>query len=267
MINMEVNLQQRIIDELKVSPSITPQKEIKARVDFLKDYLMNCGANGYVLGLSGGQDSTLVGKLAQLAVDQIGKEFIAVKLPYGEQKDADDVELVIDFIKPTKVFAVNIKPIVDTIVSVYEQSIGEKMSDFNKGNVKARIRMVMQYAIAGSNNLLVLGTDHAAENLMGFYTKFGDGASDILPIAGLTKFQGKELLKELGCQEKLYLKAPTADLLDNNPCRPDEDELGVTYDIIEKFLIGQVIEKDKYDIITNQFIKTNHKRELPVIPK
>jgi len=264
---MITEIQKNIINKLGVMPIIDTVEQIEKRVSFLYDYLKQSGANGYVLGLSGGQDSTLSARLAQIAVEKdVSKAFIAVKLPYGEQKDAEDVEIAIDFVKPTKVITINIKLIVDTFVNMYEQSIGEKMSDFNKGNLKARIRMVVQYAIAGANNMLVIGTDHAAENLMGFYTKFGDGAADILPLAGLTKNQGKELLKKLGCPERLYLKKPTADLLDNNPCLPDEDELGITYDIIEKFLVGQKIDKVYFNKIINQFQQTDHKRKLPATP-
>lgn len=256
--------QKEIIEVLGVKSEIIVEKEINDRVQFLVDYLAESKAEGYILGLSGGQDSTLSGKLAQMAVDKVGKTFIAVKLPYGEQKDADDVDLAINFVKPSEVITINIKPIVDTIVSVYEQSTNTPLTDYHKGNVKARIRMVMQYAIAGSRNMLVIGTDHAAENLMGFYTKFGDGAADILPIAGLTKFQGKDMLKLLDCPEQLYLKTPTADLLDNNPGRPDEDELGVTYEVMEQFLIGKQINLEKYNKIIGQFDKTQHKRKLPV---
>jgi NAD+ synthase len=257
--------QKEIIEELGVKPKIYPLVEIERRKTFLREYLEDTEMEGYVLGLSGGQDSTLAGKLTQMACDEYDKTFIAVKLPYGEQKDADDVDLAIKFIKPTKVLTVDIKPIVDTIVQVYEQSTGKPLADYHKGNVKARIRMVMQYAIAGANKMLVIGTDHAAENLMGFFTKFGDGAADILPLSGLTKFQGREMLKALECPERLYLKTPTADLLDNNPGRPDEDELGITYDIIEKFLIGQTMTEDQYIKVLEQFEKTEHKRHLPVV--
>ncbi|MBX4298572.1 NAD(+) synthase, partial [Mycobacterium tuberculosis] len=90
----------------------------------------------------------------------------------------------------------------------------DKLSDFNKGNVKARTRMITQYAIAGQEGLLVIGTDHAAEAVTGFFTKYGDGGAGRLPLAGLSKRQGRSLLKELGADERLYLKVPTADLLD-----------------------------------------------------
>src|SRR5690606_40849143 len=101
-----------------------------------------------------------------------------------------------------------------------------------------------QYALAGHDGRLVIGTDHAAEAVTGFYTKFGDGAADILPLSGLSKRQGKALLRELGAPERLYLKVPTADLLDGQPGRADEDELGLTYEQIDDYLEQRPVSDD-----------------------
>ncbi|CQR71915.1 NH(3)-dependent NAD(+) synthetase [Sporomusa ovata DSM 2662] len=195
-------LQQKIIEEVKSLPTINSSREIYERVEFLRSFLRKTGLNGFVLGLSGGQDSTLVGKLAQMAVSLEEKSFVAMMLPYGVQKDVEDVELAIDYINPDEVFKFDIKPIVDALCIEYEQATGEPLIDYHKGNVKARIRMVVQYAVAGMKQLAVLGTDHASENCTRFYTKFGDGAADVLPIFGLTKFQGAELLKTLDSPEQ-----------------------------------------------------------------
>ena len=111
------------------------------------------------------------------------------------------------------------------------EQTGAALGDYHKGNVKARMRMIAQYAIGGQEGLLVIGTDHAAEAVTGFYTKYGDGGSRfLLPLSGLTKRQGKALLMELGADERLYLKVPTADLLDEKPGQADETELGICYD-------------------------------------
>ncbi len=213
--------QQEIISDLHTKPEISPKEEIQNRVQFLKDYLLHTGANGYVLGISGGQDSTLTGKLAQLAIDQLNAEtsktyvFYAVRLPYGVQLDEEDAQDALQFIQPTKTFTVNIKLAVDASMKAFEQATGEILSNFNKGNTKARERMKAQYDIAAHYGCLVIGTDHAAEAITGFFTKHGDGACDITPIFGLNKRQGQALLKELGAPEHLYLKAPTADLEDD----------------------------------------------------
>lgn len=266
-----------IIRELGVNPEIDPHKEIRARVDALKSYLFYSNAKGYVLGISGGQDSTLAGSLAQAAVSELKAEtsedykFIAVRLPYGAQKDEEDAQEALAFIKPdvSKVF--NIKPAVDAVEEEYceDGKIDEKeyLTDFHKGNVKARMRMIAQYAIAGENNMLVLGTDHAAEAVTGFFTKFGDGGADFLPLSGLSKRQGKALLKELGAPERLYMKAPTADLLDKEEALPDEVALGVTYDEIDDFLEGKPVSGRVLEFLIDRYTKTSHKRNLPVAPE
>ncbi|MDX8362134.1 MULTISPECIES: ammonia-dependent NAD(+) synthetase [Bacillaceae] len=263
--------QNEIIKEMMVQPIINPQEEIRTSVDFIKNYLKKHPfIDSLVLGLSGGQDSTLTGKLAQIAVNELNEEcgdskysFIAVRLPYGVQKDEDDCQMAIEFIQPTKVFTVNIKPSVDASVESLKEA-GVEISDFLKGNEKARERMKVQYSIAGTHNGVVLGTDHSAEAVTGFYTKHGDGACDLVPIFRLNKRQGKMLLKNLGCPERLYLKAPTADLEDGKPQLPDEIALGVTYDEIDDFLEGKKVSEDASKKITSHWLKTKHKRNAPI---
>lgn len=141
---------------------------------------------------------------------------------------------------------------------------GVTISDFLKGNEKARERMKVQYSIGGSHNLLVLGTDHASEAVTGFFTKHGDGACDLIPLYGLNKRQGKLLLKELGCPEHLYMKKPTADLEDDKPALPDEVALGVTYDEIDDYLEGKEVAEKSKNRIEELFLKTRHKRNPAV---
>lgn len=259
-----------IIDQLGVKPTIDPVQEIRTRIDFLKNILISTGATGFVLGISGGQDSTLAGRLAQLAVEELRKSYLvtftAMRLPYGVQKDEEDAQVALKFINPDNTLTFNIKPAVDALVETYDQLGTGNLTDYHKGNVKARQRMVAQYAVAGQNKQLVIGTDQAVEAISGFFTKFGDGGADILPISGLTKAQGKALLKELGCPEIIYTKAPTADLLDNVVGQPDELELGVTYDILDAYLTGGEVSDDDIKFIETRYFKTEHKRQLPVTP-
>ena len=237
----------------------------------MKDYLKaNPFLKSYVLGISGGQDSTLTGKLCQMAIEEMREEtgddsyqFIAVRLPYGVQADAQDAADAVAFQKPDQDLIVNIKEPVDAMVKVVEAT-GQKITDFNKGNIKARQRMVVQYAIAGANKGAVVGTDHAAENFSGFYTKFGDGAADLTPLFRLDKRQGKALLKELGCPKHLYEKAPTADLEEEKPDLPDEVALGVTYQEIDDYLEGKGVSDKAADQIEKLWNKSKHKRHLPV---
>ncbi|MDD9266125.1 ammonia-dependent NAD(+) synthetase [Paenibacillus sp. GCM10023248] len=263
--------QREIQAALHVQPAINPAGEIRRRVQFLKDYLRYTGAKGYVLGMSGGQDSTLTGKLAQLAVDELNAEsgkdayrFMAVRLPYGVQQDEADAQAAIRFIGPSSVVTVNIKPAVDASVQQFAEATGETLGDFHKGNVKARERMKVQYDLAAHYGLLVLGTDHAAEAITGFYTKHGDGACDVAPIFGLDKRQGRQILKELGCPEHLYLKKPTADLEDMKPGLPDEEALGLTYEQLDDYLEGRPLPADAVRKIEERYGMTEHKRRGPV---
>ena len=264
-------LQKEIIAYEHVLPKIDPQKEIRRSVDFLKNYLKaNPFLKTYVLGISGGQDSTLTGKLCQMAITEMRKEtgdqsyqFIAVRLPYGVQADAADAADAVAFQQPDQDLIVNIKPAVDAMVASLTAA-GEKISDFNKGNIKARERMVVQYAIAGANNGAVVGTDHAAENFSGFYTKYGDGAADLTPLFRLDKRQGKQMLQELNCPEHLYLKAPTADLEEEQPALPDETALGVRYQAVDDYLEGREVSEEAAERIEDLWRKSEHKRRLPV---
>lgn len=266
------SMRQHIIDVLCVKPTIDPQQEIAERVRFLKEYLLVTHAKGYVLGISGGQDSSLAGRLAQLAVEELRQEtgkpyqFIAVRLPYGVQKDEEDAQRSLRFIRADKSVAVNIKSAVDAAEEEWQRVFGTPLSDFAKGNRKARERMKVQYDIGADQGLLVIGTDHAAEALTGFFTKFGDGGCDLTPLTGLTKRQGKQLLQALGAEEALYLKVPTADLEDNKPLLPDETALGVTYEEIDDFLEGKPVSEEVQQKLETKFMITRHKRHLPVTP-
>ena len=135
-----------------------------------------------------------------------------------------------------------------------------------KGNVKARERMVAQYAIAGDANLLVVGTDHAAEAVTGFFTKYGDGGADILPLSGLSKRQGKALLQHLDAPARLYEKLPTADLLDDNPGQTDEANLGLSYTQLDDYLEGKEVDAKVAEMIESRYLATEHKRRTPVAP-
>ncbi|KZY46096.1 NAD(+) synthase, partial [Oleiphilus sp. HI0050] len=195
-----MSLRQQILQEMKVKPEIDVEQEINTRVAFIKRKLKDSGLKTLVLGISGGIDSCTCGKLAQMAVDQLNQEnahphsfqFVAVRLPYGEQADEHDAQLSIDFIQPSHAVAVNVKSASDAIHqevtaaldSVDQLHASDQRLDFSKGNVKARERMVAQYHIAGILGGLVLGTDHSAENITGFFTKYGDGAVDLIPLFG-----------------------------------------------------------------------------------
>lgn len=266
-----MTLQQEIIEALGVKPAVNAEEEVRRSVDFLKAYLKaHPFLKTLVLGISGGQDSTLAGKLSQMAITELREEtgnealqFIAVRLPYGVQFDEQDCQDAIGFIKPDRVLTVNIK----SAVLASEQALREagiELSDFVRGNEKARERMKAQYSIAGMTGGVVIGTDHAAEAVTGFYTKYGDGGTDINPLFRLNKRQGKQLLAHMGCPEHLYKKAPTADLEDDRPSLPDEAALGVTYENIDDYLEGKTLDEGTARIIEGWYLKTEHKRRPPI---
>ena len=266
-----MSLQEEIIAQLGVKPNIDPEEEIRKSVDFLKAYLRKHPfLKSYVLGISGGQDSTLAGRLAQMAVEEMRAEtgddsyrFIAVRLPYGVQADEDDAQKALAFIQPDVSLTVNIKESADAMTKAVETT-GAKVSDFNKGNIKARSRMISQYALAGSYSGAVIGTDHAAENVTAFFTKFGDGGADILPLYRLNKRQGKQLLAALGADPALYEKVPTADLEEEKPGIADEVALGVTYNEIDDYLEGKSVSAQAQETIESWWHKGQHKRHLPI---
>lgn len=265
-------IQQHIVQTLGSKPAIDPASECDERVSALVAYAKQVpGCAGFVLGISGGQDSTLTGRLCQLAVERMRAEgltatFTAVRLPYGVQADEDDAQLALRFIRPDETLTVNIRSTVDALAAQVHESTGVPLTDFTKGNVKARARMMAQYAIAGDRSLLVVGTDHAAEAVTGFFTKFGDGAADVIPLSGLTKRQGAQLLEFLGAETALWQKQPTADLLDLQPCRSDEDELGCSYDEIDDYLEGKQVSDHVAELIERKFLGSEHKRHTPVTP-
>ncbi len=261
-------MQAMIVEEMKVKPSIDSAETIKEMQHFIEQYLhAHTFVKTLVLGISGGQDSTLAGKLVQLAVENMRNasgrdvQFIAVKLPYGVQKDADEVEDALNFIQPDRILTVNIKPAVDQSVQSLKEA-GIALSDFHKGNEKARERMKVQYAIAANTSGIVVGTDHSAENITGFFTKHGDGAADIAPLFGLNKRQGRQLLQYLGAPAHLYEKVPTADLEDDKPQLPDEEALGVTYEAIDNYLEGKGVLPEDAAVIERHYVRNAHKREL-----
>lgn len=262
-------LQAKIIEEMGVRPTIDPAAEVRMRVNFLKHYARASRTGGFVLGISGGLDSTLAGRLAQLAVGELLEEgtparFIAVRLPYNEQKDETDAQASLAFIQPETSLTFNVAAGVDAVEGEFAAATGGEMTDYIKGNVKARARMAAQYALAGQHNLLVIGTDHGAESVTGFFTKYGDGGADILPLFGLNKRQNRAILQHLGAAPALYNKIPTADLLDDLPGQHDEHELGLTYEQIDDYLEGREVSDEAAQAIERRFTITRHKRTVPV---
>lgn len=263
-----MTLQKKIIKLLDVKSIIIPEKEIRYRIQVLKKYLIkNVHIKSLIVGISGGQDSTLTGKICQLSINELREEtkknfyqFIALRLPYGKQIDEKDCQDVINFINPDEVFTINIKnSVLNSEMSL--QKGGIKISDYIKGNEKARERMKVQYSVAAVKHGLVVGTSNASEIVTGFFTKHGDNGTDINLISKLNKRQGRLLLKKLKCPKHLYLKKPTADLEDEKPQQEDEYVLGIKYNEIDNYLEGKKINILIQKKIEKLFLERKHKNK------
>ncbi|MGP0172187.1 ammonia-dependent NAD(+) synthetase [Pseudomonas sp. NCHU5208] len=273
------NRQAEIAAALDVVPPFADEAALIAQIEkrktFIKNSLKNAGLKVLVLGISGGVDSLTAGRLAQLSVEELRAEtgdssyrFIAVRLPYNAQHDEHDAQDSLKFIRADEEDTVNIASSVTGLGEqvTHLQKLSDARRDFVVGNIKARIRMVAQFAIANANNGLVIGTDHAAEAVMGFFTKFGDGACDLAPLSGLVKKQVRAIAAHLGAPQHLVMKTPTADLEELRPGKPDEEAHGVTYAEIDAFLHGEKVSDEAYATIVRTYDNTRHKRELPLVP-
>ena len=273
------NRQREIATALNVTPPFADTAamvaDIERRKSFIKQCLRNAKLKVLVLGISGGVDSMTAGRLAQLAVEALRAEtgdkdyrFIAVRLPHNVQHDEVDAAAAMKFIRADVEETVNIAGAVKGLAEAvaHLQGLTDARRDFVVGNAKARIRMVAQYTIANAHNGLVIGTDHAAEAVMGFFTKFGDGACDLAPLSGLVKGQVRAIARHLGAPENLVEKVPTADLEELRPGKPDEEAHGVTYVQIDAFLHGQKVSDEAYATIVRIYDNTMHKREQPIVP-
>ncbi|MCT8387271.1 ammonia-dependent NAD(+) synthetase [Leuconostoc lactis] len=263
-------LQAKIIADLHVQPTIDPALEVRRSVDFLKNYLLqNPQYTSYVIAVSGGQDSTLAGKLARLATQELTTEtgqtyqLIAIRQPYGQQLDEPDALAALAFIDADRVITTNIKAATDAMTLALRDS-GLVVDDLSRGSIKPKMRMIAQYAVAREYQGVVIGTDHAAEAFAGFFTKYGDGGTDINPLWRLNKRQGRAMLQALAAPAALYEKIPTADLEDDRPQLPDEVALGVSYDVIDDYLEGQTVPTALAEKIEALYLASAHKRHEPV---
>lgn len=240
--------------------------------EFIKTYVKNSGMKGVVLGLSGGIDSAVTAILCKRA---LGKENVkCVFLPDNvtPKSDTIDQELIV------KKFDLNIKTKnITPLISEYKKYCIVKPKKMALANIKARIRMIILFEYANMNDSIVCGTSNKSEILVGYFTKFGDGGVDIMPIGDLYKTQIYELARYLKIPEKIITKPPTAGLIKG---QTDQKELKMDYETLDSILMG--LEK-KLDIktiskhasiketevlrIKNLRIKSQHKRRMPMIPK
>jgi len=225
---------------------------------FLVDKLAQTKLDGFVLGLSGGIDSALVAALTKKAV---GDKLFTVIMPIDSHPDdASDAILVADKfgIPYTIIDLSNTYHMLLNDVEHKANAAGKPLDQLARSNMKVRLRMVTLYALAQARRSLVLGTDNWDESYTGYFTKYGDGAVDLLPIVELTKGEVYQASRLLGVPQRIIDRAPTAGLF---PGQTDEGEMGVTYADLDSFLLGRKIPDIVKARIDRLHEASAHKRE------
>ena len=233
----------------------------KKIVNWIKKQVKQAKTKGIVMGLSGGVDSALVASLAKEAVGR--KRLLALILPcHSQYQDLEDARMVAKKLK-IKTRTVDLSRIYDNLIKILPRA-----GNLAKSNLKPRLRMSVLYYFANKLNYLVSGTGNKSEIMVGYFTKHGDGATDILPIGDLLKRQVRSLARELKIPNRIITKAPTAGLW---PGQTDEGEMGITYaeldDILERLekKNKQVLSKEKVKKVKAMIKKSEHKRQGPKI--
>lgn len=221
------------------------KEEVEKLQQFIRHQVEETGANGLVIGISGGIDSTVA---AYLAVRALGKERVLGVLLPSHTTPEEDQEDAAEVVRRLGLESAHV-PIADIIAC-----FGNHLPEFDEGslpkaNLQARVRMCIIYYFANLKNYLVCGTTDASENFLGYYTKYGDGAADIEPLIKLTKTEVKSMAKELGVYEKIVGKKSSPNL---RTAHDAEEELGVSYEMLDRLLV-----KNKM---------AEHKKKPPVSP-
>jgi NAD+ synthase len=259
-----------------LSEKFNAQETCKKRVAYLKDYMRRIGRKGFVLGISGGVDSSTAGRLAQIACQELRDEgyeanFYAVRLPAGIQRDEADAQDAIRFINPDKILTINIGETAAVLnaecvaaIEIEGTNLTPSQIDYHKGNVKARERMAAQYYLAAVYGAIVLGSDHTGEKISAFWTRGGDEIADALVLNGLSKRHVRLCAKHLGAPEHLWNKSPTADLEELNPGKLDDEGFGYPYEALNDFLEGKEIDPSVEAKIVAKYDATRYRRAPPV---
>ncbi len=228
------------------------EEYLKEIEQFLKDYLEKTKANCFILGLSGGVDSSLVAAIAKSAVgkDKLYCYNIEIESHKSDKEDANEIAKELDL------NLVNID-LTNTYHSYLKTLNGENFKVMSKANLKVRMRMVALYAFAQEKNGLVLGTDNKDEYYVGYFTKYGDGGVDLLPIVYLTKEEVRRAAAYYGLSSSFVNRVPSAGLFEG---QTDEKEMGIKYADLDAYLLGKKVDKAIEDRIEYLHKISEHKR-------
>ncbi len=237
------------------------KEETKNRVEFIKNLLISTGAKGIIYGNSGGKDCTLVGILCKMATDNV----LGVMMPCQSKRNyTEDIE---DGLNAAKQFGIETVTVDLTEAKVALKSAVEKVYKVNglaDANMNPRLRMITLYSLAQERGYLVAGTGNRSERYMGYFTKWGDGACDFNPISDLTVKEIYEFLRYLKAPENIISKAPSAALYEG---QTDEQEMGISYEKIDNYILNREGEKEDIELIDKAFLRSAHKRRMPLFYK
>jgi len=235
---------------------------VRRLVDWIQDKVTSGGCRGVVLGMSGGLDSSVLGVLCQRAFP---KNVIGLIMPcYSDDKDKEHAETVArQFDIPTKI--VGLKAVYDAILYVLPDAKPEPArAQLAQANLKARLRMATLYFVANQKNYMVAGSSNRSEIAMGYFTKYGDGGVDLLPLGNLVKKEVREIARHLGIPETIIKKVPSAGLWQG---QTDEEELGITYEALDRYLLENSAPEELKSRIEYKKAASLHKRITPPIPE
>ena len=241
---------------------------------FIRDQVAAAGVDRAVMGLSGGIDSTLTAHLAVEALGAGNVRGLVMPSEVNTDRNMSDAERVAETLD-VEYDVVEINPIVDAVLDAYPEAADDRMAT---GNLRVRARAVLNYLIANHEDALVVGTGNRTEALVGYFTKYGDGAVDCHPIANLYKQQVRQLAKHVGVPEDLAEKTASAEMWVG---QTDEDELGMDYDTLDAILALHVdgslspsataraigIDRSAVEQVAEMHDRSEHKRRAPPGPE